>query len=190
MWQRFTDAARKIVFYAQEEAGRLGENYVSTEHILLGLLREPSNAACQVLSRLGVSLERLRTEIESRLARGKGRLDQDMQLTPRAKRVIDLAYDEARQQHANYIGSQHILLGLIRKPEGLGSQALAKLGVDLDATRPAVMAIGAEHEIILKAEGTVPGVKFHSSVSRTSHRSGAGFWTRLLAVFAYWSKRS
>src|SRR5579862_2229705 len=141
MWQRFTERARKVVFYAQEEAGRLGENYVSTEHLLLGLVRENDSVAARILDRLGVSLGRIRSEIERQVTRGDGRLGQDMQLTPRAKRVIDLAYDEARQLNNNYIGTEHLLLGLIREGEGLAGRVLAKLGVDLERTRREVMAL-------------------------------------------------
>ena len=122
MWQRFTERARKVVFFAQEEAGRLGENYVSTEHLLLGLIRENDNVAARILDRLGVSLARIRSEIERQVAHGDGRLGQDMQLTPRAKRVIDLAYDEAQQLGNNYIGTEHLLLGLIREGEGLAGR--------------------------------------------------------------------
>ena len=139
MWQRFTERARKVVFYAQEEAGRLGENYVSTEHLLLGLVRENDSVAARILDRIGVSLGRIRSEIERQVARGDGRLGQDMQLTPRAKRVIDLAYDEARQLNNNYIGTEHLLLGLIREGEGLAGRVLSKLGVDLERTRREVM---------------------------------------------------
>ncbi|MBV9852327.1 MAG: AAA family ATPase, partial [Armatimonadetes bacterium] len=139
MWQRFTERARKVVFYAQEEAGRLGENYVSTEHLLLGLVRENDSVAARILDRIGVSLGRIRSEIERQVSRGDGRLGQDMQLTPRAKRVIDLAYDEARQLNNNYIGTEHLLLGLIRGGEGLAGRVLSKLGVDLDRTRREVM---------------------------------------------------
>jgi ATP-dependent Clp protease ATP-binding subunit ClpC len=141
MWQRFTERARKVVFYAQEEAGRLGENYVSTEHLLLGLVRENDSVAARILDRLGVSLGRIRSEIERQVTRGDGRLGSDMQLTPRAKRVIDLAYDEARQLNNNYIGTEHLLLGLIREGEGLAGRVLSKLGVDLDRTRREVMAL-------------------------------------------------
>jgi len=141
MWQRFTERARKVVFYAQEEAGRLGENYVSTEHLLLGLVRENDSVAARILDRIGVSLGRIRSEIERQVARGDGRLGQDMQLTPRAKRVIDLAYDEARQLNNNYIGTEHLLLGLIREGEGLAGRVLSKLGVDLDRTRREVMQL-------------------------------------------------
>jgi ATP-dependent Clp protease ATP-binding subunit ClpC len=141
MWQRFTERARKVVFFAQEEAGRLGENYVSTEHLLLGLVRENDSVAARILDRMGVSLGRIRSEIERQVTRGDGRLGQDMQLTPRAKRVIDLAYDEARQLNNNYIGTEHLLLGLIREGEGLAGRVLSKLGVDLDRTRREVQSL-------------------------------------------------
>jgi len=141
MWQRFTERARRVVFFAQEEAGRLGENYVSTEHLLLGLVRENDSVAARILDRMGVALSRIKSEIERQVSRGDGRLGQDMQLTPRAKRVIDLAYDEARQLNNNYIGTEHLLLGLIREAEGLAGRVLAKLGVDLERTRREVMGL-------------------------------------------------
>ncbi len=135
MWQRFTERARHVVFFAQEEAGRLGQNYVSTEHLLLGLTRENDSVAARILDRLGVSLGRVRSELERHVARDNGRPGQDMQLTPRAKRVIDLAYDEARQLNSNNIGTEHLLLGLIREGEGLAGRTLLKLGVDLERAR-------------------------------------------------------
>ena len=141
MWQRFTERARRVVFFAQEEAGRLGENYVSTEHLLLGLVRERDSVASIILDRMGVSLGRIHSEIERQVTRGDGRLGQDMQLTPRAKRVIDLAYDEARQLTNDYIGTEHLLLGLIREGEGLAGRVLTKLGVELERTRREVMAL-------------------------------------------------
>ena len=134
MLQRFTERARRVVFFAQEEAGRLGENYVSTEHLLLGLVRENDSVAARILDRMGVSLGRIRSEIERQVTRGDGRLVQDMQLTPRAKRVIDLAYDEARQLSNNYIGTEHLLLALIQD-EGLAGHILGMVGVDLERTR-------------------------------------------------------
>src|SRR5512136_1147950 len=141
MWQRFTERARRVVFFAQEEAGRLGENYVSTEHLLLGLVRENDSVAARILDRLGVSLGRIRSEIERQVARGDGQLGREMQLTPRAKRVIDLAYDEARQLNNNYIGTEHLLLGLVREGEGLAGRVLTKLGVDLERARREVMVL-------------------------------------------------
>ncbi|MDH7602503.1 MAG: ATP-dependent Clp protease ATP-binding subunit [Armatimonadota bacterium] len=158
MWQRFTERARRVVFFAQEEAGRLGENYVGTEHLLLGLVRETDSVAARILDRMGVSLGRIRSEIERQVTRGDGRLGQDMQLTPRAKRVIDLAYDEARSLNNNYIGTEHLLLGLIREGEGLAGRVLQKLGVDLERTRREVMAL---------QEGDAPSTSSQRHRSRT-----------------------
>src|SRR3989440_3799257 len=141
MWQRFAERARRVVFFAQEEAARLGENYVGTEHLLLGLVRESDSVAARILDRLGVPLGRIRAEIERQVTRGHGNLGQDMQLTPRAKRVIDLAYEEARQLNNNYIGTEHLLLGLIREGDGLAARVLVKLGADLERTRREVYAM-------------------------------------------------
>ncbi|MGC8834906.1 MAG: ATP-dependent Clp protease ATP-binding subunit, partial [Armatimonadota bacterium] len=141
MWQRFTERTRRVIFFAQEEAARLGENYVGTEHLLLGLVRESDSVAARILERLGVSLGRIRQEIERQVTRGDGRLGQEMQLTPRAKRVIDLAYEEARQLNNNYIGTEHLLLGLVRESEGIAGRVLARLGVDLERCRREVMAL-------------------------------------------------
>src|SRR5229473_1013153 len=138
MWQRFTERARRVVFFAQEEAARLGENYVGTEHLLLGLVRENDSVAARILDRLGVPLGRIRSDVEMQVTRGHGNLGQDMQLTPRAKRVIDLAYEEARQLNHNYIGTEHLLLGLIREGDGLAARVLVKLGVNLERVRQEV----------------------------------------------------
>src|SRR5690242_14071423 len=135
MWQRFTERARRVVFLAQEEAGRLGENYASTEHLLLGLIRENDSVAARILDRLGVSLGRIRSEIERQIARGNGRTDLDIQLTPRAKRVFNLAFDEARLLGDENIDTEHLLLGLIREGEGLAGRVLIKLGVELERAR-------------------------------------------------------
>src|SRR5438105_1649902 len=171
MWQRFTERARRVVFCAQEEAGRLGENYVSTEHLLLGLVRENDSVAARILDRIGVSLGRIRSEIERQVTRGDGRLGQDMQLTPRAKRVIDLAYDEARQLNNNYIGTEHLLLGLIREGEGLAGRVLAKLGVDLERTRREVMALQDNDSSSSGSGGTTSG-KQHRSRTPTLDEFG------------------
>ncbi len=146
MWQRFTERARRVVFFAQEEAGRLGENYVSTEHLLLGMVRENDSVGAKILDKMGTSPGRIRSEIERQVARGDGRLKQDMQLTPRSKKVIDLAYDEARQLQNEYIGTEHLLLGMIREGEGLAGRVLAKLGVELDRTRQEVRIFQGKRE--------------------------------------------
>lgn len=159
MWQRFTERARRIVFFAQEEAGRLGENYVSTEHLLLGMVRENDSVAAQILDNMGISLGRIRSEIERQVTRGDGRLGTDMQLTPRAKRVIDLAYDEARQLSNNYIGTEHILLGLIREGEGLAGRVLNKLGVELERTREDVKSLQDNKSGLPAREAYIPGLR-------------------------------
>jgi len=141
MWLRFTEPARRVVFFAQEEAARLEENYVATEHLLLGMVRENDSVAARILDRLGVPLGRIRSDIERRVTRGHGNLGQDMQLTPRAKRVIDLASEEARQLNNNHIGTEHLLLGLLREGDGLAFHLLVKLGADLDRARWALSAM-------------------------------------------------
>ena len=136
MWQRFTEPARKLVFYAQEEAGRLGHNAVAPEHMLLGVTRVPDSVGALMLEQLGVSMDALRMAVEANISRGTGRPGQDMQLAPRAKRVIDLAYDEARRLKNNYIGVEHLVLGMLRDGESdAAGRTLMELGVTLDAAR-------------------------------------------------------
>lgn len=159
MWQRFSERARKTVFYAQEEAERFGERYVSTEHMLLGLLRDYDHRAARALVGLGISITELQTEVEKQLPRGESRPNQDMTLTPRAKRVIDLAYDEARRLNNNFIGTEHLLLGLRREADGLAGRALAQMGIELDPLRQMILQVqtedGIEHGSI-DAERTGP----------------------------------
>ncbi|HRJ27178.1 MAG TPA: ATP-dependent Clp protease ATP-binding subunit [Fimbriimonadaceae bacterium] len=174
MWQRFTERARKVVFYAQEEAQKFGEGYVSTEHLLLGLVRESDSVAARVLDRLGVSLSRIRSEIEKQLPRGDARPSQEMTLTPRAKRVIDLAYDEARNLNNNYIGTEHLLLGLIREGDGLAGRVLAKLGVELERARREVMAL---------QDNESQGKSSSSSGTRSSSTPGSSAKTQTLDEF-------
>ena len=136
MWQRFTERARKAVFYAQEEAQRYGEGYVSTEHLLIGLCREQDSSAAQIIGLFGVELSRVKAEVEKQISEPvSSQPSQDMTLTPRAKRVIDLAYDEVRGLDHNYIGTEHLLLGLIREGDGIAGKVLAKLKINLERAR-------------------------------------------------------
>jgi excisionase family DNA binding protein len=135
MWQRFTERARQVVFYAQEEAAALGEDYVSPYHLLLGITRVPESIGAVILKELGVSLDNVRASVEAQVQNGEGGSKRDMQLTSRARRVIDLAYDEARGLEHSYIGVEHILLGLLREGGDLAAKVLADLGVTLDAVR-------------------------------------------------------
>ena len=134
-WQRFTERARQLILFAQEEAVNLGENYVSTEHMLLAMIRPNGSMASQILEKMGVSLAQIKTEVHLQVRRGDNKPGQDLQLMPRAKRVIDLAYNEAHALQVNYMGTEHILLGLIAEGEGLAARVLKKLGVDLEITR-------------------------------------------------------
>ncbi len=153
MWQRFTERARRVVFYAQEEAQRLGENYVSTEHLLLGVVRDDDNVAARILSKMGVTTTQIRAELENRVQPGgTATPGRDMQLTPRGKRIIDLAYDEARQFGNNYIGTEHLLLGLIREGEGMAGLVLANVGVELAAARKQVQLLQDANPINKSAE--------------------------------------
>jgi ATP-dependent Clp protease ATP-binding subunit ClpC len=135
MWNRFTEPSRRVIYFAQEEAARLGENSVGTEHLLLGLTREEDTVAARILERLGTSSKRVRAEIEKQVTRGPGNLGQDMQLTPGSKQVIDFAYEEAKRSHNNYIGTEHLLLGVLREEEELGGRVLREAGVSLERAR-------------------------------------------------------
>ena len=145
MWQRFSERAKAVIFYAQEEAGRLGENFVSTEHLLLGLLRDTENIACRLLVWMEIDPGAVRTAIEECLGNRNGRLGQEMQLTPRAKRVLNLAYEEARQLNNNYIGTEHLLLGLICEREGLAGRILEGMGVTLAQTQKQARRMQGNH---------------------------------------------
>ncbi len=130
MWEPFTERARRSIVLAQEEAQRLGNNYIGTEHILLGIISEGESLAAKVLESLGVNLSKVRQEVEAIVGRGGQTVQQEMVFTPRAKRVIELAFEEARQLNHNYIGTEHLLLGLIREGEGVAARVLTNLGVD------------------------------------------------------------
>ena len=128
MWEPFTERARRSIVLAQEEAQRLGNNYIGTEHILLGIISEGESLAAKVLETLGVNLAKVRQEVEAIVGRGGQTVQQEMVFTPRAKRVIELAFEEARQLNHNYIGTEHLLLGLIREGEGVAARVLTNLG--------------------------------------------------------------
>jgi hypothetical protein len=138
MWQRFTERARRVVFFAQEVAARLGENHVGTEHLLLGLVREDDSVAARLLDSMGASLGAIRAGVEKQATRGPGHQGQDMELTPRSKRVIDLAYEEARALNNNYIGTEHLLLGLTAEGAGIAARVLLGQGLNLERVRSEV----------------------------------------------------
>lgn len=146
LWQRFTERARRTVFLAQEEAERLGECAVSTEHLLLGLLKAQEPAPLRYLSRHGIEAEQLRSRIQQQLVQGAPPRVAGLRLAPRAKRAIDLAYDEAQQVRSSFIGPEHLFLGLIREGEGLAGRVLAAAGVSLETARTQLLPAATEPE--------------------------------------------
>jgi ATP-dependent Clp protease ATP-binding subunit ClpC len=152
MFERFTEKAIKVIMLAQEEARRLGHNFVGTEQILLGLIGEGTGVAAKVLKSMGVNLKDARIEVEKIIGRGSGFVAVEIPFTPRAKRVLELSLEEARQLGHNYIGTEHLLLGLIREGEGVAARVLENLGVDLSKVRTQVIRMLGE-----TAEVSSPG---------------------------------
>src|SRR3990170_3230636 len=140
MFERFTDRARRVVVLAQEEARMLNHNYIGTEHILLGLIHEGEGVAAKALESLNISLEAVRQQVEEIIGQGQAAPTGHIPFTPRAKKVLELSLREALQLGHNYIGTEHILLGLIREGEGVAAQVL-KLGADLNRVRQTVIQL-------------------------------------------------
>jgi ATP-dependent Clp protease ATP-binding subunit ClpC len=180
MFERFTDRARNVVVLAQQEARLLKHNYIGTEHILLGLVRESDGLAAKALEALGIGLDAVREQVEEIIGRGQKSPSGHIPFTPRAKKVLELSLREALQFGHNYIGTEHILLGLIREGDGVAAQVLVKLGGDLKTVRQHVIQLlkenpapeempqatqaraarlaesAAEAGIVSRAEGAVP----------------------------------
>jgi ATP-dependent Clp protease ATP-binding subunit ClpC len=153
VFERFTDRARRVVVLAQEEARTLDHNYIGTEHLLLGLLREGEGVAAKALESLGVSLDGVRRQIEEIAGPGQRAPGGPMPFTPRAKQVLELSLREALRLGHSYIGTEHILLGLIREGEGVGAQVLVKLGADLDRVRLRAVQLLSGHPATAPVEG-------------------------------------
>ena len=141
MFERFTDRARRVVVLAQEEARMLNHNYIGTEHLLLGLIHEGEGVAAQALESLGVGLKTARQQVEETVGRGQQAAPERIPLTPRAKKVLELSLREALQLGHHYIGTEHILLGLIREGDGMAARVLAALGTDLNRVRQQVIQL-------------------------------------------------
>ena len=158
-FDRFTGRARKVLSLAQEEAQRFQHNYIGTEHLLLGLVREGEGVAAKVLSNLGVELNKVRSAVEFMIGRGDRIVLGEIGLTPRAKKVIELAMDEAHRLNHRYIGTEHLLLGLVREGEGVAAHALHSLGVDLEKVRMQTIQV--------LSQSAVPRVVIPSRSSQT-----------------------
>uniref|UniRef100_A0A7V3YMM7 ATP-dependent Clp protease ATP-binding subunit n=1 Tax=Candidatus Caldatribacterium californiense TaxID=1454726 RepID=A0A7V3YMM7_9BACT len=135
MFERYTERARKVIILAQDEAVRLKHNHIGTEHLLLGLLREREGLAAKILDSFDITLELVRSELEHMVDRTEYQGSREVAFTPRAKRVLELALDETRRMGHNYVGTEHILLGILREGEGVGAQILRRLGLDLEMVR-------------------------------------------------------
>jgi ATP-dependent Clp protease ATP-binding subunit ClpA len=141
MFERFTDRARRVIVLAQEEARMLNHNYIGTEHILLGLIHEGEGVAAKALESLGVSLDAVRQQVEEIIGQGQEAPSGHIPFTPRAKKVLELSLRESLQLGHNYIGTEHILLGLIREGDGVAAQVLVRLGADLNRVRHQVIQL-------------------------------------------------
>src|SRR5215218_3140702 len=176
MFERFTDRARRVIVLAQEEARYLDHNYIGTDHILLGLIHEGEGVAAQSLTQLGVSLEAVRAEVEETIGRGPEAPTGHIPFTPRAKKVLELSLREALELGHSYIGTEHILLGLLREGQGIGAQVLVKLGAGRDQVRQVVVQLLAGY-----AGGTPP----EQRAARSSRppvspvAAGPGFYAEL-----------
>jgi ATP-dependent Clp protease ATP-binding subunit ClpC len=140
-FDKFTERARRVLSLAQEEAQRFQHNYIGTEHLLLGLVRDGEGVAAVVLSNLGVELNKVRDTVEAIIGRGDRIVLGEIGLTPRAKKVIELAVDEARRLNHHYIGTEHLLLGLVREGEGIAAGVLESMGVNLERVRIATIKV-------------------------------------------------
>jgi ATP-dependent Clp protease ATP-binding subunit ClpA len=165
MFERFTDRARRVVVLAQEEARMLNHNYIGTEHILLGLIHEGEGVAAKALEAMEVSLTEVRKLVEELIGSGQEAPVGHIPFTPRAKKVLELSLRESLQLGHNYIGTEHILLGLVREGEGVASQVLVKLGADLDRVRQQVLGVLGQEGMLESA----PGRRFLERFSDSAH---------------------
>jgi ATP-dependent Clp protease ATP-binding subunit ClpC len=168
MWQRFTERARRVILLGQEEASKMGSGHVGTEHLLLGLVSESEGVASQVLQKMGVSLPRVRQEIAAEVeAAGETTSGTEPKLTPKAKRVLELAADEARRMRHNYIGTEHLLLALLREKDGLAAKVLRKMGLNLEKVRVQVMEYLGTDPSSAEKGGSGSGEKSKTGRSQT-----------------------
>jgi len=173
MFERFTDRARQVVVLAQDEARMLNHNYIGTEHILLGLIHEGDGLAARTLESLGISLDAVRQQVEEIIGRGQHAPSGHIQFTPRAKKALELSLRESLQLGHNYIGTEHILLGLLREGDGVAAQVLVTLGADLNRVREQVI------QLLYGYQGQDPG----SAGSRLAERARAGLPDDAIARF-------
>jgi ATP-dependent Clp protease ATP-binding subunit ClpC len=180
VFERFTDRARRVVVLAQEEARMLNHNYIGTEHILLGLVHEGGGIAALALESLDISIEAVRQQVGEIIGQGQAAPTGHIPFTPRAKKVLELSLREALQLGHNYIGTEHILLGLIREGEGVAAQVLQKLGADLNRVRQTVIQLLSGYPIAASEEMPTAGL---------TPASGTKGWTPASGPSCPWCSR-
>jgi ATP-dependent Clp protease ATP-binding subunit ClpA len=171
MFQRFTDRARRVVVLAQEEASRLDHNYIGTEHILLGLIREGEGVAAEALKSLRISLDAVRQQVEEIIGRGQQKPYGHIPFTPRAKKVLELSLRESKELGHSYVGTEHLLLGLIREGDGVAGQVLVRLGANLNRVRPQVI------QLLHGRAAEEPGPAVKDGLEMAEQRAGIGLDT-------------
>ncbi len=187
MFERFTDRARRVVVLAQEEARLLNHGYIGTEHLLLGLIREDQGIAAKALTALDIELEVVRSRVREIIGEGSQEIAGHIPFTPRAKRVLELSLREALQLGHNYIGTEHILLGLVREGEGVAAQVLVELGADLNRVRQQVIGLlhGMPGSQAMRVERADPGdvtIERRAVPGRRERTLVSGFRVRLNAI--------
>jgi ATP-dependent Clp protease ATP-binding subunit ClpA len=176
LWKPFTERARRSIVLAQEEAQRLGNNYIGTEHILLGIISEGESLAAKVLETLGVDAAKARRAVEAIAGRGRWTVQQEMVFTPRAKRVVERAFDEARRLDHDHIGPEHLLMGLVREGDGIAVWALMNLGVDraeVLAKTTSLLGDRQPHKVTALGEDFFPTDRIERVVPMFSHQDVA-----------------
>jgi len=175
MFDRFTDRARKVMALAREEARRFNHEYIGTEHILLGLVKEGSGVAANVLQNLDIELKKIRLEVEKIVQSGSDLVSVgQLPFTPRVKKVLEYAMEEARAFGHNYIGTEHLLLGLLREQEGVAAQVLLNLGVKLEDVREEVIGLLGSEAVQRAGRCCCPGIV--KSRGKTRRRTGGSYW--------------
>jgi ATP-dependent Clp protease ATP-binding subunit ClpC len=183
VYERFTDRARRAVVQAQEEARMLNHNYIGTEHILLGLIHERDGMAAQALESLGIGLDVVRQQIEEIIGRGQQAPPEHIPFTTRSKKVLELSLREALQLGHDYIGTEHILLGLIREGDGVAAQVLVKLGADLNRVRQQVIQLLHGHQgKVAMSVGSWPGGRARAGLPHDVHARIGALDHRLAAL--------
>jgi ATP-dependent Clp protease ATP-binding subunit ClpA len=176
LFERFTDRARRVVVLAQEEARALRHDYIGTEHILLGLIHEGEGVAAKALEALGIGLDAVRQQVEELIGQGEEQGSGHIPFTPRAKKVLELSLRESQQLGHTYIGTEHILLGLIREGEGVAAQVLVRLGADLNRVRQQVIQVLADYQ------ARQPASQQPAPVGLRAGRMPAGLQARVSAL--------